>query len=258
MTKHTSSLKKHTSLKFVFACAALFASCAITAAEPQNLQIAKNEILHYYQSGEYTHNVEQVTAQAKLFLAKKIEKVRKSNPACVQQASPKANQTQSPFQAQAAALHCPKLAVVLDIDDTALSDYGSSLELRFGGRLQDLKENEKKAQFPATPAVLDLYNFAKASGYAVFFVTGRTPDEKRATEINLRKAGFTNWDGIYYKPANYSATYHTASIFKSMTRKKLIEQGYDIVINVGDQLSDLVGGYADKNFKLPNPVYFIP
>lgn len=256
MTKHISLLKKHASLKLIFTCAALLASYAVSAAEPQNLQIAKNEILHYYQSGEYTHDVEKVTAQAKLFLAKKIDEVHKSNSICAQQALQKANQNQA--SSQTAALRCPRFAVVFDIDDTALSDYSSSLELRFGGRLKDLKDNEKKANFPATPAVLDLYNFAKANGYAVFFITGRTPDEKQATEIDLRKAGYANWDGIYYKPADYSATHHTAADFKSMTRKNLTEHGYDIVINIGDQLSDLAGGYADITFKLPNPVYLIP
>ena len=34
--------------------------------------------------------------------------------------------------------------------------------------------------------------------------------------------------------------------------------GYDIVANFGDQLSDLTGGFADKTFKLPNPMYFLP
>jgi len=30
------------------------------------------------------------------------------------------------------------------------------------------------------------------------------------------------------------------------------------VANVGDQLSDLAGGHAGRDFKLPNPFYHIP
>jgi hypothetical protein len=30
------------------------------------------------------------------------------------------------------------------------------------------------------------------------------------------------------------------------------------VLNMGDQLSDLEGGYAERTFKLPNPFYWIP
>ena len=33
---------------------------------------------------------------------------------------------------------------------------------------------------------------------------------------------------------------------------------HTIIANVGDQWSDLDGGFAERVFKLPNPVYFIP
>ena len=39
---------------------------------------------------------------------------------------------------------------------------------------------------------------------------------------------------------------------------KLTEAGYTIVLSMGDQQSDLDGGYAERTFKLPNPVYFLP
>jgi len=38
----------------------------------------------------------------------------------------------------------------------------------------------------------------------------------------------------------------------------LSEKPMLIVLNIGDQQSDLVGGHADKAFKLPNPYYLIP
>ena len=34
--------------------------------------------------------------------------------------------------------------------------------------------------------------------------------------------------------------------------------GYRIVVNMGDQPSDLAGGYAEKAVLLPNPFYRIP
>ena len=40
--------------------------------------------------------------------------------------------------------------------------------------------------------------------------------------------------------------------------RKIAEQGYTIIANVGDQASDLAGGYAERAYKLPNPFYFIP
>jgi hypothetical protein len=51
------------------------------------------------------------------------------------------------------------------------------------------------------------------------------------------------------------------SKYKSATRK-LIEEGQDdgyrIIANIGDQISDLEGGYAKRCFKVPNPFYYIP
>lgn len=46
--------------------------------------------------------------------------------------------------------------------------------------------------------------------------------------------------------------------YKSQTRKHLESQGYDIVANFGDQYSDLQGGYGDKRYKIPNPMYYLP
>ena len=41
-------------------------------------------------------------------------------------------------------------------------------------------------------------------------------------------------------------------------RKKLVDQGYTIIVNMGDQMSDLDGGFAERTYKLPNPFYFVP
>jgi predicted secreted acid phosphatase len=46
--------------------------------------------------------------------------------------------------------------------------------------------------------------------------------------------------------------------YKSGTRAYIESQGYEIVANMGDQFSDLLGGHADKTFKMPNPNYYLP
>ena len=46
--------------------------------------------------------------------------------------------------------------------------------------------------------------------------------------------------------------------YKSGTRAYIESQGYDIVGDFGDQFSDLLGGYAEKTFKMPNPNYYLP
>jgi len=54
------------------------------------------------------------------------------------------------------------------------------------------------------------------------------------------------------------AAFTSAVDFKAPERRKLREAGYTIVLSMGDQQSDLDGGYAERTFKLPNPVYFLP
>ncbi len=84
---------------------------------------------------------------------------------------------------------------------------------------------------------------------------GRPPELREATERNLREQGY-EWDGVVLQPAG--ATFASAVDFKAPERKKIAEQGYTILLSMGDQQSDLDGGYAERTFKLPNPVYFLP
>ena len=47
--------------------------------------------------------------------------------------------------------------------------------------------------------------------------------------------------------------------YKSSDRGKIVASGYRIVLNVGEQMSDLDGNpQAEHSVKLPNPLYFIP
>jgi acid phosphatase len=46
--------------------------------------------------------------------------------------------------------------------------------------------------------------------------------------------------------------------FKTSQRAAIEAQGYTIVVNMGDQPSDLAGGHAMEGFLLPNPFYRIP
>ncbi|KAL0359051.1 UNVERIFIED_CONTAM: Acid phosphatase 1 [Sesamum angustifolium] len=50
----------------------------------------------------------------------------------------------------------------------------------------------------------------------------------------------------------------TATVYKSEKRSELVEQGYQILGNSGDQWSDLLGSSMSiRSFKLPNPMYYI-
>lgn len=51
----------------------------------------------------------------------------------------------------------------------------------------------------------------------------------------------------------------SATTYKTTIRKQMMEEGYRIWGNVGDQWSDLQGEYSgNRTFKIPNPMYFVP
>jgi acid phosphatase len=147
-----------------------------------------------------------------------------------------------------------KLALVLDIDETSLSNYSAIAadNFTFGTNSQNEATDEIGVAIQPT---LKLYNDARARGIAVFFITGRPEAQRAPTEDNLEREGYTDWAGLTLKPAG---TTMTTVQYKSGARAAIEAQGYRIIANVGDQYSDLAGGHADVAFKLANPFYFLP
>ena len=118
--------------------------------------------------------------------------------------------------------------------------------------------------FPAVPGMLALEAKAEAKGYTVFFLTGRPETQRAPTEANLTDAGFDCRrrqrlpEGQRQPLAGQlHADLHPMQ-YKSLTRQHIESLGFDIVANLGDQFSDLDGGFADRTFKIPNPMYFLP
>lgn len=212
-----------------------FFSCLIGAtplfAEPANLSLVQKEIRTYYDSGLYEQELAQTINKARQFILEQA----KTN---------QANQKQQ------------KLALVLDIDETSISNYQKMVKRNFQADQQQIHAEILKANSPAIKPMLSLYKDALKHGIQVFFVTGRNESERRATQLNLTKAGYSNWSGLYLRPQNYSEK--SIIPFKSQTRALIAKQGYTIVASIGDQYSDIKGGYAEKGFKLPNPFYYLP
>ena len=103
---------------------------------------------------------------------------------------------------------------------------------------------------------LALFNAAKAKGVAIFFITGRYENARAATEANLRTAGYDGWNELIMRPDGLRTP--SAADYKAPQRGKIQSQGFTIIANIGDQLSDLAGGFADRTFKVPNPFYLVP
>ena len=157
-------------------------------------------------------------------------------------------------RARTATLHGRKLAIVLDIDETSLSNYSAINADNFTYGVNSQGEAVNKIGVAIAPT-LELFNLAKKNGVAVFFITGRGEAVRQPTTENLQAQGYSGWDGLTLKPAG---TTLTTVAYKSAARAAIEQQGYRIIANVGDQYSDLAGGHEDTAFKLPNPFYFLP
>jgi len=49
----------------------------------------------------------------------------------------------------------------------------------------------------------------------------------------------------------------TAAERKTARRAALTAEGFTLIASIGDQESDLAGGFVERTFKLPNPFYAV-
>jgi acid phosphatase len=151
-----------------------------------------------------------------------------------------------------------RLAVVLDIDETSLSSFCELRREDYGFFLAQMNHwmSTPEAAAPIS-GTLRLFNKARSQGVDVFFITGRSDDLREATARNLELAGFKGWKGLALRqgPQKQMATV----AYKSQERQKIVDAGYRIVLNMGDQWSDLNGeARGETSVKLPNPFYYLP
>lgn len=150
-----------------------------------------------------------------------------------------------------------KLAMVLDIDETTLSNYPQLLKADFAYDAVAFDAWVKSAKAPAIAGTLRLYKEAQRLGVSIFFITGRPQGELDATERNLREQGFDNWQELTLR--TQATESESVIAYKSAARAAIVARGYTIVLNVGDQWSDLKGEpAAELSVKYPDPFYFLP
>lgn len=200
------------------------AAPAADAPDPTPEQIAQIE--QFYESGAWKREADAVTTRALRYLRGAVRRARDPR----------------------------RLVVVFDIDDTALSSY----DCMKAGSFTDLRRSLCVLTGPHTPiaGTLKLYRWAQSRRVPVAFVTGRPDAVRSGTVEQLTRAGFRGRYDLRLRPSN--DTRESVVPFKSSARKSLQRGGRKVVLNIGDQKSDLAGGFAQRTFKLPNPMYGLP
>ncbi|MGH9733702.1 MAG: HAD family acid phosphatase [Candidatus Acidiferrales bacterium] len=213
-------------------CSSVFAQVgsstgnSVNSQEPENHAIEVQRLLLYHNSGEYEMQIREVANAARDYLQAKVA---------------------------ASAASSDKLAAVFDIDETALSSWAAMSDCGFCSYSVESKLYTEDHN-PAIAPVLELFNYAKKNGVHVFFLTGRHESERDVTIKNLTEAGYSGWAELILRPDNDKSP---ARAFKPKERQKIEAKGYRIILNIGDQASDLAGCCAERVFKLPNPFYLV-
>jgi acid phosphatase len=277
-------------LGFLSASVLLALHGSVAAAEPPNLGDLKAQLIAYHDYGAYERDLDAVGRQALSYLVSRSGQVK--NP-----------------------------AIVIDIDETALSNWEQIVADDFGfldqiscdvlperacdvsgykvvpstpgGKCEvvgckvvacdslpkgscnhhsgayklvpcqhlpkgpcGFQEYDKLERATAIPPTLALARAARAHNVAIFFITGRHEVERSVTEANLKAAGY-DWDKVYMRPDGTST--ESSADYKKPIRAQIEDTDhYTIIVNIGDQASDLAGGHAERGFLLPNPFYRIP
>src|SRR4051812_9177394 len=188
------------------------------------------EIRDYYNSGDWRQAVKKQADKAKAYLVKRTHGRHKAK----------------------------KPALVLDIDETSLNNY-PCFNAKGGIPYNPAITAGCVVAYnaPAIKPVLNLFKWAKQLNVKVFFITARPEQLRDGTLDNLRAAGYKGQGKGKYElilqPSDY--TQDSKVPYKSGARKQIQKRGFQIIANVGDQQSDLKGGYSERTYKLPNVIY---
>ncbi len=198
-------------------------ACTVPSNEPANLSQLKTKVGEYIDNGDYDKDVSQVAETAKQWVEQR-------------------------------AARGGKLAVVFDIDETTLSNLPHLRREDWGYNPQRWEAWVDQGSAHAIAPVRGVYRAAIAKHVAVFFISGRRESGREATRLNLAHEGMQNYTALIVRS---NTGKESVADYKSSQRARISGQGYTIIANVGDQFSDFAGTHSERDFKLPNPFYFI-
>lgn len=111
-----------------------------------------------------------------------------------------------------------QLSVIFDIDNTLLLEDGSPVK-----------------------ECVDFYHYCLRKGVTVFIVTARSSKQSHInyTISQLKNNTIDNFESIYFRPPDVTDIFN----YKFLCRKNIYDKGYQTLISIGDQLTD-IGEYG--------------
>lgn len=183
--------------------------------------IYTKDIKDYVNNGDYKKDLEAIVQQAKVFVSYEMLTNKKDK------------------------------AVIIDIDETILSN------LPYISKQIHLNDVEKLNRWQQTSAcepilpVVELYQWLLKQDVKIYFITARPLELKDATIENFKKLNIPQSEIIFRDQTEWPVPKE----FKIAMRKEIVNNNYDIILNIGDQPTDFEGGYWKRALRVPNPFY---
>ena len=96
-----------------------------------------------------------------------------------------------------------------------------------------------------------IYLYASMLGITLAIITGRkgTPKNIEKTKLELHNMSIRDIGFLYFRPVNKP----DCRRFKQKARLNIHERGYNIIMSIGDQDSDIEGEHTGIKIKVPTP-----
>ena len=142
--------------------------------------------------------------------------------------------------------HNRKRAVIFDIDETILDNsFGGADEIQKGLSWKDNKFAEwvKSRKAIAIPGTVDFVKFLTDRQVEIFYISNRKVEWFEDTHANLIKAGF---------PVKKENLLLMGAVQSKEERRQSVLKKYDVVLYVGDNLTDFPGGFEKTSVEVRN------
>ncbi len=127
--------------------------------------------------------------------------------------------------------------VIFDMDDTLVTDrHYTNVSNPFAFMYKGIHKG--------IDPMIELYNWCVKIGYKVCIVTGRNKSLHDISIQNLNNVGILHCDMFITKDSK-----ERVDVWKTRCRKEL---GGNIIFNIGDKESDLIGGYSIHSLQIPS------
>jgi len=212
-------MKKLILIVAIFLCSASIVLLAIKIAKPRNRPDEQSilAILYQQQAGEY---------RALCLQAYNIARMR----------------------ADSASSIPGKYAIITDLDETALDNSGSAVWNYRNDTVAtpaNLLSWQKMGKAGAVPGAVDFFRHIKGNNnITIFYISNRDTSALRVTMHNMDSLGFPN---AHYPADTQYFKFKAGSISsKEPRRKQVINQKYNVIAYLGDNLSDIDKAFDSK------------